>query len=131
MKRLLTVGVLTLTISLGGLGYGAESKEPLTVQEIQRLQSLKNILKSIDELKVAADRFVEEKFYHCMRAFGHNNFCSCLKEALPVGASFITYVSSVTNDKRDLKYDQLGEDDRKIVDRSLNARETCVKALAK
>ena len=131
MKTLLVLIVFILTVWLGGLGQAAQSKTPLTVQEIEKLQNLQNAIKSIEELEAATERFVEEKFYHCMRAFGHNSFCSCLKNSLPVIASFPTYVRSVINDKRDLNYNQLGEDDRKIIDGSLKTRETCVKLIAK
>jgi hypothetical protein len=104
----------------------AQEKKPLTAEEIDRLQSLQDLMHSLDALQVAADRLTQAKYHDCLKAFGHTVFCECLRDTAPVAIGFQTYVRIITTNKQELNYNQLNEEDKKIVDATHKARETCV-----
>ncbi len=73
-------------------------------------------------------REVKQKEIQCIKAFPHEEFCTCLVDKIPMSFSMIHYVTVVTMSREELGYDQLSElseDERKAVDVTIQARETC------
>jgi len=87
--------------------------------------------KRLDDLQSAVEsavnKIVRDKRSQCLRAFSDPDFCTCLSEELPVGASFVNYVRVVTTTKEALGYARLSKDDMQAVDTIIAARETCVR----
>jgi hypothetical protein len=132
MRRIYTaVGSLIFFITIVSGGSSGQVKKPLTADDIDQLKSLEDMISSLDELRMAADRLTRAKFQDCLKAFGYLPFCECLRDKAPVSIGFQTYVRLLTTSKVDLNYKQLNEQDRKLVDATYQAREACVASLPK
>lgn len=105
-----------------------QTKKSLTAEQIEQLRALDELQGSLDRLKVAGDALIKEKFYDCVKSFDYP-FCECLRDNLPVGVGFQTYVRIITANKQDLNYAQLNPEDKKMVDVTYQAREKCVRQL--
>lgn len=71
------------------------------------------------------ERVAKKKNIQRLKAFPDEAFCTCLADKIPMSFSMIHYVTIVTMSREDLGYDQLSEDERKAVDVTIQARETC------
>ncbi len=71
------------------------------------------------------ERAVQHKTIQCMRAFPHEEFCTCLVEEIPMVVNMVQYAVATTLSKEQMGYDKLSEDQRKAVDATTRARETC------
>ena len=96
--------------------------------QLEAVERSLRALESMDELRSLRDTMVHEKRVKCLEAFGHDGFCSCLASKLPVILGLDGYVKIVTLKREDLDYDNLSEDDKKIVDTAYDARNQCVSA---
>ena len=109
-----------------------DQKETLTLEEIERGKRFEDATRAADELLAKMKVVTETKRQNCIAAFGHKVFCDCLANETPVGISFEGYIKVVTTEKEDLRYSQLPDEDKKIVDKTRLVRNKCVKkALSK
>lgn len=103
----------------------AQQKQ-IQVDKIDEIQKLDKLMGDLDKLKVQAEQISKEKYYKCLKAFGDDLFCQCLRDNLPVGATFEDYIAIVTSTKEEFGYQILNDNDKKIVDITYNVREMCV-----
>lgn len=114
---ILALAVLPLFPTLSRAATQEELMEKIRLLEIQ-IQQLK-------ELK-AQQRMSAEKEQQCLTATGEKKFCSCLAEALPPEVGFERYVHVAVSTPEELRYDTLGQEERKSIDATRAAREKCV-----
>jgi len=127
IRKILLISVIVLalpgSVFTQEVGQGGK---PLTAKQIEELQGLDEVIRSFDKLKYLSEEMIKEKYYSCLKAFGHGPFCKCLKENLPMGVSFNSYINIITLNKEKLNYNQLKGEDKVLVDKSITARELCV-----
>lgn len=104
----------------------AAEKKPLPRDKIDELESLRGLIERLDDLEKAADRLTREKYIHCVKAFGSHKFCECLSNKLPMIVSFGKYVQIITATRDELGYSKLDQESKRMVDTTLEARESCV-----
>jgi hypothetical protein len=115
---LLTAGCLVAGLCLAVPRAGAADRDEL----LKKIELLELQLKELKELQQASG----EKESHCLQATGVEKFCACLAEKLPREVSFEQYVHTVVTPKKELGYEGLPAERRKVVDQTLTARDGCV-----
>jgi len=104
----------------------SDEDSPRTINELQKEEFL------IDgSLVERLEREGKRKYFQCMRAFPHKKYCSCLSGKIPLVLSMTQYTLVVTMSKEDLGYDKLSEDEKKAVDVTIRARESCAGKIKK
>jgi hypothetical protein len=101
-------------------------RAPATLEDLDKTKRLDDLQSLGENIMTLATKIVREKRSQCLRAFGDPEFCGCLSEELPVGASFIHYLQVVTTAKEELEDAKLSKDDKQLVDKIVAAREVCV-----
>jgi hypothetical protein len=128
MQRLIIVFIVCLIFNVSA--FASENQNPaekMSAEQIQKLDSLNHAMESLDKLGKLADSMTRQKKSDCLKAFGNQDFCQCLSDNLPVPVSFELYVTIVTTPKDKLGYSELDQENKDIVDVTINAREKCVK----
>src|SRR2546423_14996029 len=105
------LGILVMLTSHADAQNRPSANQQQTLEQLDSREQFKSTLDRLDELKVLADKITRDKRAHCIRAFGHPEFCECLSQQTPVGASFQTYVAVVTQTKDELSDATLSSDD--------------------
>ncbi len=98
----------------------------MPVETMHQIDSLENALDATKELELLVESISRQKFSDCMKAFGNQNFCQCLREKSPVGVDFAGYVKVVTTTKDELGYSKADKETKRLIDNTLKAREVCV-----
>jgi hypothetical protein len=124
IKLCLTFVFLMIPLTVLAEESVQKSKSLDTLDQIEQIEKVKGNLK---ELEVLAASITTTKYIQCLKVVGSDPFCQCLKDNLPVGTSFDMYVTIVIATKDDLKYQQLSEEDKKLVNSTYKARDMCVK----
>ena len=124
MRRqpLLTLVVLFTQVTLAS----AQSKPQTEIERLRQQQAIEEALESLNRLEVLTDSISKTKHLKCMMAVGSQPFCDCLRDQLPVGASFENYISITTQSKDELGYAKLDQEWKGVVDTTLKVRESCV-----
>ena len=107
------------------------SQKPTAPKSIEQTGSLKQALDSIDDLKASFERHSKKKYSDCMKAFGSDVYCACVRDNSPVGIDFGAYIQIVTSSKDELKYDSLEEENKKLINKTLEVRDVCVQKIGK
>lgn len=102
---------------------------PPSIQQLKTLELLEDFTDKIDTLMDATDAMTRERRSECLQAFGHEQFCGCLTETLPVAWNFAQYVSITTGTKEENGYAGLDEELKGAYDMVAPAREHCVGAM--
>jgi hypothetical protein len=105
-------------------------------KDLERLEENEKTDKAISAV-VAIDDYLHrvgrDNKTSCLKAFGHEMFCNCLSDNMPgpgmIVLSFYEYIAATTKSKEDLKYNQLPEDQKKMIDALRKTREICVEEL--
>lgn len=127
LRKILLISAIVL--SLPGYVFAQEvgqGGKPLTAKQIEEFQGLDELESLLGKLEYLSEEMFKEKYYMCLKAFGHAPYCKCLKEKLPMGVSFYSYINIITTSKEKLNYNQLKGEDKVFVDKSIAARELCV-----
>ncbi|HEY5974039.1 MAG TPA: hypothetical protein VIU41_04795 [Geobacteraceae bacterium] len=111
---LLILGYLLLAAPLHAKD-DMQEKIRLLEQQIQELKTLQ-----------AQQAVGKQKAEQCLKAVGRDKFCNCLGENLPVAVSFEQYIHTMVTSKEELGYSAMPLEQKKVVDATLEARETCV-----
>lgn len=61
----------------------------------------------------------------CQKAFPDKKFCDCLSSRIPMVLTITQYAFILTSSLAELQYDQLTEDEQKMIDITRWARESC------
>jgi hypothetical protein len=125
--RILTIAVL-LALLFSSTTFAQNKQMP--VKDIEKAEQADKLISSLDELQALADKIVKTKYYKCLKAFGDDAFCQCLKNNLPVVSNFEMYITAITSTKEEMDYPNLKDDDKKMIDAIYKVRETCVNKTA-
>ncbi|HHH50366.1 MAG TPA: hypothetical protein ENK52_05245 [Saprospiraceae bacterium] len=125
MKYLRACIVIILVV-IPFTSFAAESTRQPTVDEIQKLDQIEKAKEALYKLKQFSDSITIKKYSDCIKAFGNQKFCQCLRNNLPVPVSFMLYTKIVTTPKDELGYAELDAENKKVVDVTLTVRENCV-----
>lgn len=98
----------------------------MPVETMHQIDSLDKALDAAKELELLVDRMSRQKYSDCMKAFGNQKFCQCLRDKSPVGIDFAGYVKVVTTTKEELGYSKTDKETKQLIDNALKAREVCV-----
>jgi hypothetical protein len=83
-------------------------------------------LAAITDSRSYAVAKVNARFEQCMRVFGHDWFCNCLRNNLGVGITFHQYVLFTMSSEAELGYAEWTPQEREVADHVLNVRDLCV-----
>jgi hypothetical protein len=83
-------------------------------------------LAAIEESRSFAVAKVNVRREQCMRAFGHDWFCDCLRNNLGVGITFRQYVLFTMHSAAELGYADWTPQERAVADHVWNVRDLCV-----
>lgn len=103
-----------------------QTKSQPTVEEIQKLDQIEKAKEALDKLEQFANSITRKKHSDCIKAYGNQKFCQCLRDNLPVPVSLMLYTKIVTTPMHELGYEDLDAENKEIVDVTLSVRETCV-----
>jgi hypothetical protein len=98
----------------------------IPVETMHQIDSIDKILEETKELELLADSISRQKYSDCIKAFGNQKFCQCLRDKSPIGIDFTGYVKVVTTTKEELGYSKADKETKQLIDNTLNAREACV-----
>lgn len=128
MQRIIIFSIVCLFFNASV--FASENKNSpgqMSAEQIQKLDQLDHLKESLDKLETLANSITRQKKSDCLKAFGNQEFCQCLSDNLPVPVSFELYVTIVTTPKDKLGYSELDQENKDVVDATINAREKCVK----
>lgn len=83
-------------------------------------------LPAIEESRSFAVAKANARHERCMRVFGHDWFCGCLRNNLGVGISFHQYVLITMYSEAELGYAEWSPQEREIAEHVWNVRDLCV-----
>ena len=113
-----------IVMALGGAATAQDKRSGIEL--LEQIEALEKASNSADQLMLAVDRMSRKKYSDCMKAFGSQKFCACLRDKSPVGISFVGYVHIVTTPKAEIGYAKASAEDKAMIDRALETREACV-----
>ena len=90
-------------------------------------KSLEELMKSFEEAQGWAQQMVLDRQNQCMKAVGHDTFCQCLAEEVPMMfPTFLDYVFVQSQTKEEIEYDSLDQEIRQSIDKVYKVRDECV-----
>lgn len=129
MTRFIALTLLSL-LSFSQYSIAEEKKNPpaktMPVETMQQIDNLDKALETIKKLELLTDSISRQKYSDCLKAFGNQNFCQCLRDKSPVGIDFAGYIKVVTTTKEELGYSKTDKETKQLIDNTLKARESCV-----
>jgi len=102
------------------------SKQEMSIEKVEDKENLKETINMVKDVLVKSADRSDVRFIQCLKAFGHLNFCECIKSELPVYQSFDSYFFIITTDKDELNFEQLEGDDKELIINTHKVRDTCV-----
>lgn len=129
MARFLALALLSLFLfSQYSIAEGENDPRAKTmpIETIHQMDSWNKVLETTKELELLTDRMSRQKYSDCIKAFGNQKFCQCLRIESPVGVDFAGYVKVVTTTKEELGYSKVDKETKQLIDNTLKAREACV-----
>jgi hypothetical protein len=103
-----------------------QAKPKSNLERLQEARALEEATAALDQLKMLVEKTGATKRFKCRAAFGRQQFCECIASKTPIGADFDMYIAVTTRSKDEIGYEKLGQEQRGVVDNTLNAREECV-----
>lgn len=108
-----------------------KNTNPMTKEQIDTIEEGEKIGDQLNSLRMSFESMMRERKNDCIKAFGHDQFCSCLNDNLAVGLSFKDYIVITINSKDELNYNELSKEDKGVIDKAIKIREQCVGQLQK
>jgi len=85
-------------------------------------------MKTLEEGMDWAEKMVADRKHQCIRAVGHDTFCQCLAEEVPMlFPTFLEYVFVLSQTKEEIEYDSLDQEIRQSIDKVFKVRDECVR----
>lgn len=98
----------------------------MPIETMHQIDSMDKTIEKAKELELLVDSMSRQKYSDCLKAFGNQKFCQCLRDQSPVGIDFADYVKIVTTTKEELGYSKTDKETKQLIDNTLKAREVCV-----
>ncbi len=116
--------LLSLLVGFPILTAGADGEPPAapSASDYEYLEPGFKALEVLEDLKVVHER----RGADCMRAIGHERFCSCLNNSLSLDLGFPEYVVLITTREDDATALPLPADKQRYRDEALHLRDVCV-----
>jgi hypothetical protein len=91
-------------------------------------EKIKRLEQQIQELKVLKEQqnLSLVKAEQCMKAVAREKFCTCVGSNLPRDISFEQYVHTLVSSKEALGYAGMTQEQKAVIDATLQAREKCI-----
>ncbi|WP_413569181.1 hypothetical protein ACLWBD_00470 [Bdellovibrio sp. HCB117] len=118
------------TESVDGIDFTPDEDSSSTspkLKDIERTEAFDDAIDKIKKAKVAIETMSKNFHTQCLKAFGNDVFCSCVTENRPSGVDFVRYIAFTITPKEDGGYNQLTKDARALIDKTIQARDKCVK----
>ena len=93
------------------------------------MEAIDNLTDLVESLDQQTKPLLRKRGNQCLKAFGHQKFCSCVNVHIPIGMPFEQYIKVTISTKDELGYAGLSEQQKEIVDTVLKVREQCVKTV--
>lgn len=129
MTRSMIIAILFSIIIVGYAHSEKTNNKPWTKEQIETIEEGEKIGEQLNSLLNQSKSMMRERHTDCIKAFGHDKFCSCLNENLAIYLSFKDYIVITINTKEELNYSSLPEDEKEVIDKAINVREQCVSQL--
>lgn len=100
-----------------------------SIQDLNTKQTLLKFNSLINMMVSQAEERIKESKLECLKAFGDNDFCSCVFEKIPIMWSFYDYIQITTRTKDENKYYNLSNNEKEAYDKVISIRNECVKKL--
>jgi hypothetical protein len=95
---------------------------------VEQNESFEKIKNSLEQLKVSAEKITTQKYYDCLKVVGNNQFCTCIRDNLPVSVDWDMYNFILTSDKQALR-NNVNENDKNLIELTFKARNMCSKQI--
>lgn len=105
---------------------GKSAKKALSKEALEKIESAEDGMAAVDDMKNSLEKFGRKRQLTCLKALGSVKFCTCLNNTLPIAVNFPAYVKILTSTKEEIGYETGSDSEKKVVDLTLAARETCV-----
>ena len=122
-------------VFVGVLSVGGAMAEdiPATLEALERYEAAHIAGEGGADGETGADAALKQfnlQVWHtrlaCIKAVGHEKFCTCISENIPTDQEFANYVVAVSKTKDDLKFEQLSEYYQEVIDMARTSRDKCV-----
>lgn len=92
------------------------------------LEKIKQLELQIQELKTLKEqqKIRLEKSEQCMKIVAREKMCTCIGNNLPSTVNFEGYVHTLITKKEDLGYSGMSQEQKNIIDTTLDVREKCL-----
>ena len=101
-----------------------------SLEQLEQLERLDKAVDAIDKMDAELDSMIRVRRVECLRAFGHESFCDCVMDALPIAWSFTDYIAITTRTKEQNSYANLDGEYRSAYDKVPGIRDQCVAKLS-
>ena len=101
-----------------------------SLEQLEQLERLDKAVEVIDKMDAELNSMIRIRRAECLRAFGHESFCDCVMDALPVAWSFTDYIFITTRAKEQNNYANLDGEYRSAYDKVPAIRNQCVAKLS-
>ena len=118
MKKLLALILILFTTPCFG--------EIKTIDQIEVENENKYIIESLETMLHQVETNVRKNTAACIKAFGHNGFCKCINDNLPLDFSFDNYIAITTKTKEQNQYENLEDDIKEAYNNTIKVRDQCV-----
>lgn len=113
MKKAMILLILVLTVSQAG-AFELSGADALDLE------------KKLEQIKVDAIEVANKTRAACMNTVGHDGYCTCMAQNLPVGMDFAKYVSTFSDPVKSAAKPK-GPAEKKAFEIAQAARENCMK----
>ena len=118
MKKLLALILILFTTPCFG--------ETKTIDQVEAENEHKYIKESLETMLYQVETNVRKNTAACIKAFGHDRFCKCIIDNLPLEFSFDNYIAITTKTKEQNRYENLEDDIKDAYNNTIKVRDQCV-----
>lgn len=101
----------------------------MSIEELEKQNKLRQAQSILNELEDVGEKVKKEannQKYLCLKAFGHERFCSCLTGKLPMFLSFKLYLGIVMSEEQQRNSPDVDAETRRTITRVFQVRNECV-----
>ncbi len=92
-----SVRILLLLLALGSFSGPAAIQGADTVKDLDGKQATEEFHQAIGDMRAQIEKIGTQRYYECLKVVGSTPFCACLRDSLPLVATFQMYVDVILN----------------------------------
>lgn len=127
MKRSIVKAFVALALT--ACISNAYAENPETIGSIENTQVIKNAMDEPNKIMATMEENSRERRAECLKAFGHQEFCTCIFDKMPVAWNFQQYIAIATKTKTVNGYEALDDEYKQAYDMVRPIRDECVTEL--